>query len=129
MRQAKKEYYNKRLEENKNNLKGTWKILNQVIGNKKASTDLPTYFTNDNKIIENMNEVVNEFNYFFVNVGPILANAIPQQDGQNNGGREGGSKIMHSMYLGEVSENEIKSILAKSKNKTSTDSDGIDMII
>ena len=129
MRQAKKEYYNKRLEENKHNLKGTWNILNQVIGNTKVSTDLPTYFTNDNKkVIENMNEVVNEFNSFFVNVGPSLAKAIPQ-DGQGDGGGEEGSKIMQSMFLEEVSENEIKSIILKSKNKISTDSDGIDMII
>lgn len=130
MRNAKKEYYNKRLEENKNNLKGTWKILNQVMGNKNASTELPTYFTNENeRVIENKNEVVNEFNSFFVNVGPRLANAIPQHDGQYGGEMEGGSRIMQSMMLGEVSENEIKSIVAKSKDKTSTDCDGIDMII
>ena len=31
-----------------------------------------------------MNEVVHEFNYFFVNVGPNLAKTIPKQhDGQN----------------------------------------------
>lgn len=117
MRQAKKEYYNKRLEESKHNLKSTWKILNQLIGNKKTSTSLPTSFTNDHKkVIENMSEVANEFNSFFVSVRPSLAQAIPQQDGQDDGGREEGSKIMQSMFLGEVSEEEIKSIVVNSKN-------------
>lgn len=31
------------------------------------------------------------------------------------------------MFVGEVSENQIISVVAKTKNKTSTDSDGIDM--
>lgn len=40
-----------------------------------------------------------------------------------------GSKVLQSMYLGGVSENEIISIITKTKSKTSTDSDGIDMCI
>lgn len=37
--------------------------------------------------------------------------------------------MLQSLFLGKVNENEIVSILGKFKNKTSTDSDGIDMII
>lgn len=37
------------------------------------------------------------------------------------------SRIMQSMFLGEVQENEILSIVTKCENKTSTDSDGLDM--
>lgn len=36
---------------------------------------------------------------------------------------------MQSMFLGEVSENQLISVVAKTKNKTSTDRDGIDMKI
>lgn len=41
LRQAKKDYCSKMLEENKTNLKGMWKILNKAIGNNLAFTSLP----------------------------------------------------------------------------------------
>ena len=75
MRQAKREYYNNMLKEKKNDIKGTWKILNNVIGNKSVYTD-------KNKVVKNMNEVGHEFNYFFVNVGPNLAKTISKQNGK-----------------------------------------------
>ena len=37
------------------------------------------------------------------------------------------NKVMQSMFDGEVSENQIFSVVAKTKTKTSTVSDGIDM--
>lgn len=40
-----------------------------------------------------------------------------------------GSRIMQSMFLEKVSELEVLSIVNKCKNKTSTDSDGLDMTI
>lgn len=66
MTQANKEYYNKLLEKNKNNIKGTWNILNKVIRNTSGPTNAPSHFINeDNKIVKNMNEVANGFNSFF----------------------------------------------------------------
>ena len=53
MRQAKREYYNNMLKEKKNDIKGTWKILNNVIGNKSVSTSLPSHFIDDkNKVVK-----------------------------------------------------------------------------
>ena len=57
MRQAKREYYNKILKENKDNLKGTWRILNEVMRNKTAPTAMPNYFINYNREIKDMNQV------------------------------------------------------------------------
>lgn len=129
LRQAKKEHYNTIIQENKNNIKGTWNILNSVMGNKCRTTDLPNYFIKDNKVIKNMNEVANEFNSFFVNVGPNLANDIIKNHGQTESGWTMENKVMQSMFLGDISENQIISVVAKTKNKMSADSDGIDMKI
>lgn len=76
-----------------------------------------------------MNEATNEFNSFFVNVGPNLANDITKNHGQTESGWKRENRVMQSLFLGEVSENQIISVVAKTKNKTSTDSDGIDMKI
>ena len=128
MRKARKDYYNKLLKENNNNVKGTWNILNKVMGNTSTSTNLPSYFSNNNKVIKDRSVVVNEFNSFFVNMGPKLADLI-KTDESVQGGWKGDSKVMQSMFLREVSEKEIVSIVKKLKNKTSTDCDGLDMVI
>lgn len=52
LRQAKKDYYNEMLNENKNNIRGTWKFLNEVIGNNSIHTSLPQYFTTGEDRIE-----------------------------------------------------------------------------
>lgn len=76
-----------------------------------------------------MKEVVNEFNSVFVNVGLNLAKTIKQHNnGQVEGGWNGESKVLQSIFL-EVNDSEIISIVMKFKNKTSTDSDGIDISI
>ena len=62
MRQAKREYYNKILKENKDNLK---RNMEEVMRNKTAPTAMPNYFINDNREIKDMNQVANEFNSFF----------------------------------------------------------------
>ena len=105
-------------------------MLNTVIGKKSGPTSLPSHFVNENnKKIDNMNEVANEFNDFFVNVGPKLAETIGRHnDGAAQTGWRGESRVLQSMHLGEVSKNDI-SIVNKLKNKTSTDNDGLDMII
>ncbi len=50
-------------------------------------------------------------------------------DAQLEGRCSEGNEVMQSTFLGEVNENEIRSIVAKLKNKTSTKSGGLDVII
>lgn len=128
MRQAKKDYYCVLLEKNKKDIKGTWNTLKKVMGNQSGTTILPSHFINeDNVRLDNMKEAVNEFNSFFVNVGPKLAKSI---ENHNDGsGAPGGSRVLQSMYLGDVGENDIFRTVKDLKNKTSTDNDGIDMWI
>uniref|UniRef100_A0A8C6MEW6 Reverse transcriptase domain-containing protein n=1 Tax=Nothobranchius furzeri TaxID=105023 RepID=A0A8C6MEW6_NOTFU len=128
IRQAKKDHYNLRLKESIGDMKRTWRILNSVIRSRSQHARYPDFFTNGDKILRDKAEVVNELNSFFVNIGPSLAKSLETQT--NEAGKiQGGSKILQSMFLGDVSENEVLTIVRKSKNKTSTDCDGIDMMI
>lgn len=43
MRMCKKEYYNKILDNNKNNMKGLWNILNSIIRNGTKNKKLKSY--------------------------------------------------------------------------------------
>ncbi len=103
LRQAKRDYYNKRLLENKNDIKSTWKILNEVIANNPEPTSKPSFYINDSKVVlKNLKEVVNEFNSFFVNVGPNLTKTIKQHNnGQAEGGWNGKSNAIYISWRSE----------------------------
>ena len=77
MRISKKEYYRKLIDNNKNNIKGLWNILNNVIGNGSRQVNYPHEFIENDMTIDNMDDAVNGFNQYFVNVGRILAEKIP----------------------------------------------------
>ena len=85
-------------------------------------------FEINNKQIKDPKEIVNEFNKFFVSVGPKLAekiecspdvNIYQYMDNMNE----------RSMFLTNVCENEIIEIVSNFKNKMSSDVHDIDMSI
>ncbi len=127
MRIRKKEYYKEILENNKNNIKGIWNILNSIIRNGSGQINYPKYFTDNDLNIDNMEEVVDKFNHFFVSVGPNLAEKIPdpQRTGSNN--EEVIERNHSTMFLRAIEEKEIIETVNKCKNKTSTDCHDIDM--
>ncbi len=69
MRICKKDYYNTMIENNKNNIKGMWKVSNNIIRHEK-SNGYPQYFMNNDQTVDNMNDIVTGFNNF---MGPKLA--------------------------------------------------------
>lgn len=54
-------YYNKIIDDNKDNMKGTLSILNSIIRNKQTKGNYLDYLTENNITITNKNEVVNRF--------------------------------------------------------------------
>lgn len=60
MRICKKDYYTKLLDKNKNNVKGIWNILNNIIRNKPSSLSYPDHFTDKDRKITIMKDVVDE---------------------------------------------------------------------
>lgn len=73
----KKLYYNKIFENCKNNIKDTWNVINQAL-NRCNTTEIPFYLLkNTNTKVENLQIMVEEFNNYFVNIGPSLAQKNP----------------------------------------------------
>lgn len=128
LRKCKKDYYSRLLETNKNNIKGTWNILNSIIRRKKTSTGFPNEFIDNGKIIKNMDEVVAGFNGFFVNVGPNLADEIiPPQKGDVPQFSE--ERNPATIFLRDTDKTEVLDIVNMFKNKTSRDCNDIDMFL
>ena len=115
MRISLKEYYRKLLDNNKNNIKGLWNILNNVIGNGSTQVNYPHEFMENDMTIDNMDDAVNGFNKYFVNVGPILSEKVPvRSDDSNYDFIDINPK---SMFLTAVEESEIIEIAHKCKKQ------------
>ena len=108
IRTAKRMYYDKMLKDNKNNIKETWKILNNLINRKSQKTKLSSIFKLDGREISNPLEIANHFCEYFSNIGPSLARTIPTS---SIPARSYLSKaFLKSIFVKPVSENEIVQI-------------------
>ena len=73
--------------------------------------------------------VAEEFNTFFVNVGPDLAGQIPNPTPSDPTPESFVKDNLTSMFLTAVDEAEVIEVVQNCENKTSTDCDGIDMTV
>ena len=78
-KKSKKNYYSNLIESHKYNIKKTWKILKEIIGNKRVTNaPFPNFVTVKNREILHKKEIAKTFNSYFVNIGPNLAASIPE---------------------------------------------------
>ena len=78
---SKKKYFQEKLSFYKNDIKNTWKTLKDVIGKTKINENrLPKKVALGNKEITDQKTIAEQFNEFYVNVGPNLASKIPQNN-------------------------------------------------
>ena len=75
IRMAKKMYFHRTFTLYKGDIKKTWLIINKTLSNKKTS-DLSQSFRIGNKLISDPNEIANEFNKYFINIGKQISNQI-----------------------------------------------------
>ena len=67
--QAKKNYYHQTFKKYSNDLRKTWKTINETLNKNKTAKCLPQEFCLNNG---NRETIVNEFNNYFVNAGAIV---------------------------------------------------------
>ena len=76
LRNAEKMYYNKILDDQKQNSKETWKILNTIINKRQNESSYPDSFITGGITVSNKNDIADGFNHFFANIGKELADKI-----------------------------------------------------
>uniref|UniRef100_A0A672HNX1 Reverse transcriptase domain-containing protein n=1 Tax=Salarias fasciatus TaxID=181472 RepID=A0A672HNX1_SALFA len=126
IRNRRKDYYSEQLNENRNNIKSTWGILNKVLNTKEEKNFYPKYFVKENIEIHDEKEITNEFCKYFTNVGPNLTVNISKN---SNIDENLINNHMNSIFLEKVEKEEILKIVQNFGNKRSTDGEGLDMII
>ena len=83
IRLSKKRYYFDFFEKNTNNMKKTWKAINELLNNQRRKSRLLTELkdpSNNNQLTENSSRLPNILNKHFPNVGNVLASKLPNKD-------------------------------------------------
>ena len=75
IQEAQRTYYLTTFERFKHDIKQTWTIINDTLQRKKKNY-LPSVFSHKGKVLKESNIIANEFNQYFTDIGPSLANQI-----------------------------------------------------
>ena len=127
-KKAKKAHYLKAFSDSINDLKTTWKLINEVSGRKKGNNDpLPSYFINPSDPslkISSKTEIANHFNSFFSSIGPKLAADLNTSHlPRNNFEKYMGSKPDCKFKFQQISVHQMLQIVKGLKNKKSAGND------
>ena len=128
IRKAEKQYYIDKLNCYKGKIKETWSVLNHLLGRGKKTSTLCDFVVKNNAKITNTNEIANEFNDFYINVGPNLAKNIDSAnlDIQFNDYIKN-IDTDNSMFVLPTTESEIIGVVSKFTGKSSEDVSGVSM--
>ena len=123
-RKAKKDYYVKKIQESRNNMKKTWEILNAVIGKSRNKMDLTDQLKVNETTITNPNAIANLFGESFASIGKRCLDKMPCRPLQNQQNYHI-EPIPQTMFMSPTDEHEISCIIRNLRNKNSSGHDGL----
>ena len=130
IKKAKQLHYLSEFESTKNDIKNTWRLVNELTGRLKSTKDpLPSYFFDPDvpdTIISDPQEISDAFNSFFNNIGPNLANLIDRSAlPKNNFMKFLGPKTQRKFKMHPVTNSHVLSVVEGMSSKTSHGEDFI----
>ena len=127
IRISKKKYYEAKFEMAKNDVKATWKLMNELINTKKRKHSLPSSFLLNEKSIDDPVVIANSFCNYFNNIGPSLARKIPKTNKSHMDFMSLHNK--HSIMVQPVTTEELENICKSFKSSKAPGYDNISMNI
>ena len=121
MRYKKKEYFTRQFNNYYKNIKATWKVINTVF--KRGNYHNIIEMKIGDKIEKESQVIAEEFNNYFVNIGPNLAKEIASPQKQFHTFLH--DPISKSLFLTPTNEQEVLNIIKQLKNKSSFGFDNI----
>ena len=124
IREAKIKYYYETFEKYKTDIKNTWKTISQILCKSSKNSNPIKELKIGNKITTNMTDICNNFNNFFVNIGPNLASIIKPSGNVHY--KSFLKKVFTcSFHFDLVNESDVMKIVTSLKSKDSAGFDGI----
>ena len=122
---AKKSYYHETFVKYKNNMKKTWKTINETLGKRKKVTKIPTTISYNNNLITTPSAIANAFNTYFATVGTNLASNINVEHDNTTYKTYLQTPLRLTCTLTQINENDVLAIINKMDNKSSSGHDAI----
>ena len=125
IKQVKVAHYQKEFEKFKGDIKKTWKTINTILNRNRKVNNFPDHIICKSGKLENLQDIVNEFNDYFCNIGKELAQKIPNSRRTYN--QFLNKQITSNFSFSTVDADLISKVLNSFKPKTSKGTDGISM--
>ena len=118
IKKSKKNYYKIFFSENANNIKKTWKQLNNIPNKHKKNQQISQLSINGT-LISDQKVIANKFNSYFTNVAYELNKNIPKSNNIYQDYLKNPNE--HSFYVNETNPHEISQIINDLKNSSAAD--------
>ena len=125
IKNAKHQYYFDTFTSHKNNIKKTWKTIDETLNRGKSRTQFPNEFTIDNKSITDHKEIADQFNIFFANIGAKLSSGNDRHNEDKSFSDYLNNPTENRFNFSVINVSEVLMIINKLKNKNSS---GVDEI-
>ena len=124
LKKAKKDYYDAEFQKHKNDMKQTWKLINNVINKRKNKVTIIKKIKCENgDYVTDQEQICNILNSHFVKNGPTLARKIP--DTKISETKFLKHPILSSLFMSPTDINEIERFIDKLKLGKACGPDGI----
>ena len=122
IRYAKIKYYQNQFHLYKNDMRKTWSTINEIINKTKQKKEFPESFMLEGQSIYDKSVIANEFNNFFVNIGPNLADKISTPPNKSHKDYLK-NNFSHDFAFKQVDENKVIEIIDSLKSKNTSGHD------
>ena len=78
IKEAKQRYFDQIFTAYKNDMKKTWKTINETLNRNKKNSNVASIFYHNGNVLSNAKDIANAFNIYFANIGKNLASEIEQ---------------------------------------------------
>ena len=121
---AKQTYYESRFNRIGNDIRRTWKTINEILTKNQTQNKFPTVFNDNGSMITDKVNIANKFNVFFTSIVEKIAKGI-NYDGNMNYGNYLNKEIHSSFTFMNIDEDAINKIICNLPPKSSSGCDGI----
>ena len=121
---AKQMYYESRFNRIGNDIRRTWKTINEILTKNQTKNKFPTVFNDDGSMITDKVNIANKCNVFFTNIVEKIAKGI-NYDGNKNYDHYLNKDIHSSFTFMNIDEDAINKIIYNLPPKSSSGCDGI----
>ena len=124
---AKKDYYCKKFDKVKGNIKKTWELINELRG--KSKSNFKASFVINGKIVEDRREIAKEFNIFFSSTAKklnskVYSSTLPNNERFTHNFKDfldSNKNMCNNIFLNPCSETEVAEIIMCLENGKASD--------